>query len=374
MIFSPLAAAAILLAAPTLETHFFARATAEHPRHSEAAVIELKDGSLFIAWQQYNPGHKGDSDFAPNHILSRVSQDGGRTWGDERMLVRTGPDEINVYSAGLVRLPSGEIVLSFMRNYKFAKAGDHDYPPSAAECWASADEGQTWQPRGVIWKEMQAQFASSTLKRLSTGRLVVPISADVGKKGGQHWQAGAAYSDDGGKTWRVSGKLAEVPRRGAMEPQIEELKDKRLLMVMRTQMGAIWRSHSADGGQTWSPGESTGIEAPESCPNLTRIPSTGDLLLIYNPVHDPKWVSHGGKRTPLAAAVSKDDGRTWSKPRAVETDPDHAFTNPGTAFTRSGKAVVNYWTSKYTPKGYIGDERISLKLAIIDVGWFYAKE
>jgi hypothetical protein len=83
-------------------------------------------------------------------------------------------------------------------------------------------------------------------------------------------------------------------------------------MVMRTQMGAVYRADSRDGGRTWSKAASLGVEAPESCPELCKVPGTGDLLLIFNgSKFDPKWPSHFGKRTPLSTAVSTDEGRTW---------------------------------------------------------------
>jgi sialidase-1 len=159
-----------------------------------------------------------------------------------------------------------------------------------------------------------------------------------------------------------------------MEPHIEELKDKRLLMVMRTQMGSVYQAHSSDGGKTWSKSSSLGVEAPESCPELMKIPSTGDLLLIWNgSKYDPKWKSHFGKRTPLSSAISKDDGKTWSKPRHIETDPDWAYSNPGCCFTSKNTVVINYWTCKYQPNGYMSNEPIHLKAAIIDVDWLYGR-
>jgi hypothetical protein len=44
-------------------------------------------------------------------------------------------------------------------------------------------------------------------------------------------------------------------------------------------------------------------------------------LLVWND-HTNIDASLKGKRTPLTAAVSKDEGRTWSAPRVIEADPD----------------------------------------------------
>ncbi len=355
-----------------IETLFVARATAEHPRHSEAAVIELAGGDLFIAWQEYRAGGTGDSDFAPNSLVCMRSRDGGWTWGERRTLVATPEGFTNSYSPSLVRLPTGEIVLTFMHYHSFDRAGKRLYPPTAAHCWVSRDECATFEPRGTLWGEEPIQFASSTLKRLGSGRLLLPVSRDAGDKSRvDHYEAGTCASDDGGATWQLSEAWCDVPKRGAMEPHVEELRDEWLLIVMRTQMGSIYRSFSTDGGKNWSAGESLGIRAPESCPALARIPSTGHLLLVWNDNFDPNHYSHGGKRTPLVAAISIDEGATWSKPRPIETDPACAFTNPGIAFTSTGKMIFNYWTSQYRPNGAMGDDRIHLKLAIADVAWLY---
>src|SRR5262249_13152925 len=137
-------------------------------------------------------------------------------------------------------------------------------------------------------------------------------------------------------------------------------------------MGSVYKAESADGGKTWSKAEPLGVEAPESCPELLKVPGTGDLMLIYNASkYDPKWASHFGKRTPLSAAISKDGGKTWSKPRNFETDPGWAFSNPGAMFTSKGMLFVNYWACVYTPKGYMSNYPIHLKGAIVDSKWLY---
>jgi hypothetical protein len=76
-----------------------------------------------------------------------------------------------------------------------------------------------------------------------------------------------------------------------------------------------------------------------------------------------------GKRSPLSAAISRDGGATWSRPRDIETDPARAFSNPGCRFLRDGRAVVNYWTCPYTPEWRMQD-KIDLRVAVLEPGWF----
>jgi sialidase-1 len=325
-----------------------------------------------MVWQEFEKG-EGDSDFFPGRLAAMTSADGGRTWTGRKTLVDNLPGDINVFSPSLLRLQDGSILFCFMRYHSFAKAKNR-YPPASAFAWLSRDECQTFQPWSTLCKERPITLCSATLRRLSSGRILIPANRDLSKKGEpDHWEAGCFTSDDGGKTWTES-NWVDAPRRGAMEPHVEQLRSGKLLMVMRTQMGSIYKSESADGGKTWSASLSLGIEAPESCPELIKIPTTGELLLVWNAAkYDPKWASHFGKRTPLSVAISKDDGKTWTKPRHIESDPGWAYSNPGCCFTSKGTVVINYWTCRYQPTGYMSNYPIHLKAAIVDVAWLYGK-
>jgi sialidase-1 len=222
------------------------------------------------------------------------------------------------------------------------------------------------------------------IRELSTGRIIVPVCRIEGTalqddgKGlapSNTSLCSVFYSDDG-KRWKETERYPYLPMRGTMEPKVEELKDGRLLMVMRNQLGSVFKSYSSDGGATWSNPQTTGLPAPESCPGLLRIPQTGDLLLIYNDSpYDPKF-DHYGLRNPLSAVISRDEGQTWGKSKAIESDPEWEFTNPALIVTRGGKLVMCYEASKYdilSPHpGRLGRTRMHLKLAIVDLEWLYA--
>ena len=109
-----------------------------------------------------------------------------------------------------------------------------------------------------------------------------------------------------------------------MEPEVIELKDGTVLMIIRTQLGHIAAATSADGGQTWSEAKSFGVRAPEAPATLRRIPTTGDLLLLWNDTY-VKGAGHGGRRTPLNSAVSSDEGKTWKHKRVLEDDPSASY-------------------------------------------------
>jgi sialidase-1 len=140
-------------------------------------------------------------------------------------------------------------------------------------------------------------------------------------------------------------------------------------MVMRNPLGQLFLSESTNDGGTWSPAQPTSLMSPESCPELTRIPGTAHLLMIWNPGYDASFRSHDGKRSPLTAALSRDHGRTWEPLWNLETDPTRAFFNPGCRFTRAGKAIINYWTCEYLANGSMPDG-IDLRVAALDQAWF----
>lgn len=358
------------IAAP--EIVMIARAEGKTVRNSEGTLIELKAGRLLLVWQEFEQGPGGDSDFFPNRLSAMTSPDGGRTWGARRVLVETAPGDTNVFSPSLLRLADGRMLLCHMTYHSFDKS-QNKYPPASAFASISDDDGETFSPLATLWKELPITLCSSTLRQLRSGRILIPANRDLSTKGNpDHWEAGVYYSDDGGRSWQPGDDWVDLPKRGAMEPHVEQLRDGRLLMVMRTQLGNIYKSESADEGKTWSKGESLGIEAPESCPDLIRIPKTGDLLLVWNASHyDPQYFSHFGKRTPLSTAVSKDDGKTWSAARHIETDPGWAYSNPGSLITRDNTLVLNYWACKYQPNGAMSNFPIHLKGAIVDVKWLY---
>src|SRR4030095_14109829 len=60
---------------------------------------------------------------------------------------------------------------------------------------------------------------------------------------------------------------------------------------------------------------------------LMRIPSTGDLLLIWNQISTAEILS-GLSRHRLSTAISKDEGGSWSQFRNVEVLDDRAYIEP----------------------------------------------
>lgn len=343
-----------------------AKSTPDLPRKGEADVIELKSGKLLLVSMEF--GGEG-TDYSKTRLVAHESADSGATWSGRRVVSETSEGDVNVYSPNLIASQDGGILLIFHRYHgKVAEIGDS----YTLHIWKSTDEGRTFAPLAQFAERKEFALCNATIKRLGSGRLLLPASPAVP---GDHGPAGkyaatVLYSDDDGVTWQEAKRRLMLPKRGAMEPHVEETGDGRVLMVMRNQLGFVYQSESKDGGVNWSDPTPTSLVAPESCPELTRIPSTGDLLLIWNPTFDAGFRSHFGKRSPLTAAISRDHGRTWEMRRNIESDSHRAFSNPGCRFTRGGKAIVNYWTCEYL-KDWAMQDIIDLRVAVIDTAWFY---
>jgi len=117
------------------------------------------------------------------------------------------------------------------------------------------------------------------------------------------FRCGVLRSTDGGESFTQHGYIRH-PEVMLWEPNVAELRDGRLLMLMRAEnTGALWRSDSCDGGLTWSAAHPTDISNPST--KLTLLAHEGALILLNNP--NPVK----GERKPLELWVSHDDGATW---------------------------------------------------------------
>ena len=336
--------------------YIIAQATAENPRNTEGDIIELRDGTLLLAWSDFYAG--GMPDHAPARISAKTSHDRGKTWG-ERFTLLENEGAQNVMSVSFLRLACGDILFFYLR-----KNGPDDLQAmvrrSSDELTTLSDPVRCTQDVGY-WVVNNARIV-----QLSDGRLIVPAAwhrtIDIDSRNAR---AVVWLSDDEGRTWSRGESALPLPGRGAMEPGVVELGDGRLLMIIRTSLGEIYRSYSSDRGVTWSDAEPMGIGAPVAPSTLVRIPSTGDLLLIWNDCFragpDAEAV-----RTPLTTAISRDEGETWEHTRDLETNPELWFAYTSVTFV-DDRALLTYWVDER----YSEERLLHLKLRSVSVRWFY---
>lgn len=332
-------------------------ATAANPRYSEGSIIPLTESSLLYATTEFIGG---GADHAAARIVARRSADRGKTWSEPQVL-QENTGKQNVMSVTLRRLNPGAFDGPLGMFY-LVKNGPADLKVYLR---ISQDETQSFGPPILVTSAPGYHVMNNDrVTVLSSGRLICPVAwtADVSSKTGGHFVSFCYLSDDQGRTWRRSTDQIDQTKRGAMEPEVVELAGGALLMIIRTQMGRIATSRSIDGGDHWSDPSELSVQSPESPATIRRIPATGDLLLVWNNSYTPA-ANHSGKRTPLTAAISSDDGQTWAHVRNLEDQPDRAYAYTSVVFHRD-RVLLSYYVTD-------GSGRISSRFRSLPVRWFY---
>ena len=338
-------------------------------------IVPLQDGRLMYAFGQAPDGPPG--------ILSCTSADDGRTWSEPRTLLPPPDPRLSSPTGEYLAHPSflrrlnGQLMMAYL----WAVRGTDPYGHSYYRF--SADEGQTWGDPKVLTPaiERTSMMHNNQLVRLSDGRILAPaeIRVDLGLANDHRGYVCAIwYSDDDGHTWSRSENVVSLLEVGveAQEPHVVELRDGRLMMLFRTYSGSVGVSYSDDRGCSWSPGylvEALPLPTHSSALHVSRIPSTGDLLLVRSTGDGGKepgerpLVYHRldgqkhGIRTPLTAAISRDEGQTWGSERVIAGDPYGDYGYPSVLHLKD-ITLVSYHALD------------GLHVARIRVDWFYEKD
>ncbi len=343
--------------------------SAAHPRHDHQLIFPLDDRRLMLVWCEYyaaapshlkrRPTTKSNQarDDMPCRISAKISTDRGRTWSST-MTLQENRWKRNVKHPNLIRLSKTEILFTFV--------GWDDEAQRNVFYRRSEDNGESWGDIEQISEPGWYCNNADRAVRLSSGRVLLPAHGPYSSRyiGAEPYRGGSSklhgfmfYTDDGGATWHRSENSMTAPGRGCHEPTVVELKDGRLLCFLRNTNQRLFQSHSEDGGLHWSTPQPTQLPAPESPSLLKRIPSTGDLLLLWNNIASKSnW-----PRTPLSAAISKDEGRTWGGFLDIDNRSDHDAAYPSVTFV-DDEALVAYYSR---PTRWARDSEITLKISKI---------
>lgn len=343
-----------LLAAPKLPFfQDFAPASPENPRNSEADILVRRDGSLLLAWTQFSGGR---SDWAGARIAARTSKDRGATWS-ENFELQPNIGAMNVMEPDLLRLRSGKVLFLFCR-----KNSPADCAPMVR---LSSDDAKTFSapvPMAITPSPSYTGFNHDRAIQLSTGRILMPVFFTSDYRVDPHIRSRVYFSDDDGVSWTPSETVLDLPstKAGAQEPGVIELRDKRILLWVRSGTGHIYKAYSNDGGKSFGPLEPMpGLRSPLSPQSMKRHPGTGDLVLVWNDSPDA--------RRPLSAATSKDEGRTWSTPKVIDDRPDATFAYTSIEWLKD-RALLTYYIG---PAPGVRGESWSLGLRALPLDWFY---
>lgn len=347
----------------------------QNTRNSEVSIIELRDGRLLLAYSHF---YEGGEDFSASDIRGKTSADGGQTWSAP-FLIQPNDAGMNTFIASLLRLREGDSVFSRQWGYQmkgviafFYYKRERLVHNNGLFLRTSRDEGQNWSKEiriNEVPSFSDLAFLNNIALQHSSGRIIIPAYANFGGVGGSLMY----LSDDGGYTWRRSQDeiliRERVPFKGLsnpagiatffhyfVEPTVVELKDGRLMVFGRNMLGRIYRAYSADRGDTWTDPEPTDLASSASPSILKRIPSTGDLVCVWNQV-SAEEIRKGWSRCRMSVAISRDDGKTWEHFKNLESLNDVKRIEPppvsgaidAVGEERARKLRVVMWTHDREP-------------------------
>lgn len=264
-----------------------------------------------------------------NQMFRSISRDGGLTWSiPETVPGGVPPGWMNVG----IKHSSGRWVLPLT------------WPEFIGEEWGEPSSGRASGIACAGWREVPTHEMPRDME--SWARYG---EANDWCHRNHRYAAGVVLSDDGGKTFRLRGYLTGGATGHLMEPQVVELSDGHIVMLLRSRgEGVLLRSISRDGGETWSALERTSIPNPSSKANILRH-SDGRIFLLNNPSSDRSNLMSA--RTPLSLWVSEDDMATWSRKIDLVTKQDgcpHGLNYPSAYLDEEANAIRFLWEDSHT--------------------------
>ncbi len=322
----------------------------DNPRNSEGDFITLKDGRILYIYSHYIGN--SSSDHASAYLAGRYSSDKGNTWTSEDVKIVDQEGTMNVMSVSLLRLQNGEIAFFYLK-----KNSTTDCIPMIR---ISNDEAETWSEARPCITDKEGYFVlnNNRVIQLKNGRLLLAVAMhgipgdETFHNVGRIW---AYYSDDNGRNWSPGTEVANPGNIVTQEPGLIELENGDIMMFIRTTAGVQYFSFSKDKGETWSPVEPGNLKSPCSPASIARIPSTGDLVVVWN----DNGVDQ--KRTPLNIAVSKDDGKSWINNKVLEDNPNGSYCYTAIHFTDQNDILI----------GYFDWSTVGVTIKKIGIEWLY---
>jgi hypothetical protein len=310
------------------------------PGHVEPLILEGdRSGELWFVYSEI---------YTDRSIHFKASDDAGRTWQEEWRAQDADGNDVVGFHISVLHLKSGGLGMVYT---DIAKEYGHPGREEGSMVFfrASDDRGRTWSDP-VLIDTIHSCCCTGHAMVLSGGRLLAPVFRWISPQTGgeaENWnpQSGVqspafsysytCVSDDEGKTWKRSlSELFISVNRAAWdleEPIVVELRDGRLLMYLRAGMGRLYKSYSSDDGFSWTRPEPVHIAAANAPAFIRRIPSTGNLLMVWSQASRQEMVT-SRCRIRLSCAISRDEGETWENFKNLEALDDVTEVMPPPAW------------------------------------------
>ncbi|MGC7100167.1 sialidase family protein [Amycolatopsis lurida] len=327
-----------------------ARLTAPTAQSHAANLAVLPGGDLGCAW--FGGTQEGVHDI--RIWFSRLDPDGD-TWSEPVAL--TGDPERSEQNPVLFTAPDGELWLFWTAQH----AGRQDTAEVRAR--RSADGGRTWgeprvllpaSPAGGVFVRQPPQVTASGTWLLPAFSCNTPAT---GVWSGGDDASAVFASEDAGATWT----RYDVPgSRGSVHMNVLPAEHG-YVAFYRSRFADVIRSSTSPDGLKWTEPEPTSLPNNNSSVQATRL-ADGRLALVYNassaadathrraglydevdetgalageerpavPVNggvDDREAFWGAPRAPLALATSSDDGRTWHRHPDLAQGDGYCLTN-----------------------------------------------
>ncbi len=289
------------------------------------SLIVTRSGTVlaFCEGRVNGQGDSGDID-----LLVKRSEDGGRTFAEQRVIWNDQGNTCGNPCPVVVR-ETGEILLLLTHNL----GGDNERDIKAKTSqgtrtvWISksSDDGRTWSAPTEITNETKkpdwAWYATGPGAgiQLRDGRIIIPCSYTPGGQapGVRVYYSHVIYSDSRGEHWKIGGEVGP----DCNECEAVELADGAVMLNMRNYAPSQRRravAVSRDRGETFGPIEHDSTLIEPICQASIRRYSMpeGDRpgrILFSNPA--------SRKREKLTVRLSLDEAKSWPAAQVLHHGP-----------------------------------------------------
>ena len=269
---------------------------------------------------------------------SSISKDEGKSWTDNTIL----DSQLFSFASPVILLSrNGTLFMGFSNSLERIDLAwnnsTHDFTEGALPSYAmrSLDGGKTWQDLQKLHDDWTGM--NRDIKELNDGKVI--FTSQMMRHGPGRNFVVTYITSDNGQTWTRSNAVdlgGFGTHGGVMESTLEQLKNGRLWMLLRTNLGFFWETSSDDLGLTWNKPDAATIDASSSPGALIRL-SSGRLALVWNRKYQQGLdyfpmiggdgilsdVTASWQRDELSMMLSADDGKIWTKPVVIGKNYPH---------------------------------------------------